>query len=308
VLSLAVSPKGRRAATGDTDGRVWLWDLTDDAPSVPLSGHGGAVYALAFHPEGQTLATGDAAGTVRLWGVPSGQLLQTLQGSPRVEGLGFSADGRLLAVSGPEDGVSLWELPEGRLVRVAKAVEPAAPEVSADLRYFGSRNPDHSLALNSLQAGGPLERTLAGHTDAITCLAFDPSSRVLVSGGADRTVQLWGLPGGEPLATLEGHTGRVSCLAISPDSATLASADSRGTVRVWGSELLRLSALPVGKIGTAEVAWAEKMLRDESVGERDRAWLEFVVAVVRHRRRFDIHLDDGPQRIAVGEFDIEISG
>ena len=30
--------------------------------------------------------------------------------------------------------------------------------------------------------------------------------------------------------------------------------------------------------------------------------------LVRHRRRFDIHLDDGTRRIAVGEFDIEIAG
>jgi WD40 repeat protein len=110
------------------------------------------------------------------------------------------------------------------------------------------------------------------------------------------------------LQTLESHAGRVSCLEFTPDGTTLVTGDSRGTIRVWSSELMRLGALPTGKIPPGDLAWAEEMLRAEPLQERERAALEFLVALVRHRRRFDIHLDDGPRRIAVGEFDIEIAG
>jgi len=37
----------------------------------------------------------------------------------------------------------------------------------------------------------------------------------------------------------------------------------------------------------------------------ERAWMELLAALMRWRRRFDIHLGDA-SKISVGEFDIEL--
>src|SRR5262249_21766658 len=124
----------------------------------------------------------------------------------------------------------------------------------------------------------------------------------------DQTVELWGLPGGRPLRTLEGHTGGICCLAVSPDGGLLVSGSHDGTVRLWVSELIRLSRIPVGRMAPQDLAWAEEALAEPGLTGGERAALEFLVARVRWRWRFDTHLDEAPRRVAAGAFDIEIAG
>jgi WD40 repeat protein len=77
---------------------------------------------------------------------------------------------------------------------------------------------------------------LPGHDDAVRALAVQAGGRVLASGGADRVVKLWKLPGldsGRLLRVLRGHTERVFDVAFSPDGRSLASAGRDHVVRVW---------------------------------------------------------------------------
>jgi WD40 repeat protein len=119
VYSLAFSPDGHTLATGDYDGAVQLWDITDPAYirplGQPLTGAGIKVHSVAFSPDGHTLASGNLDGTVRLWDVTNPAeprpLGQPLTGSTTsVESVTFSPDGHTLA-SGSDDGTTrLWNL------------------------------------------------------------------------------------------------------------------------------------------------------------------------------------------------------
>ena len=70
---MAFSPDGHTLASGNADGTVRLWDVTDPAHprplGQPLTSGGAAVNSVAFSPDGHTLASGDYDGTVRLWDV-----------------------------------------------------------------------------------------------------------------------------------------------------------------------------------------------------------------------------------------------
>ena len=79
-------------------------------------------------------------------------------------------------------------------------------------------------------------RTLAGHQDEVTHVAFAPDGKTLASASWDNTVRLWDLTAPDPNAavrTLTGHEGVVTHVAFAPDGKTLASASRDHTVRLW---------------------------------------------------------------------------
>jgi WD40 repeat protein/tRNA A-37 threonylcarbamoyl transferase component Bud32 len=71
------------------------------------------------------------------------------------------------------------------------------------------------------------------HDRPISCLAFDPQSKVLASAGLDGLVRLWQVGSGKPAGELKNHEAGVNWVRFSPDDKRLASAGSDGTVIVW---------------------------------------------------------------------------
>ncbi len=76
-------------------------------------------------------------------------------------------------------------------------------------------------------------RTLTGHSNKVTSVAFSPDGRILASGSDDHTIKLWDLQTGLQIVTLCGHESYVQSVAFSPDGKTLVSGGYDNTVKVW---------------------------------------------------------------------------
>jgi WD40 repeat protein len=82
-------------------------------------------------------------------------------------------------------------------------------------------------------------RTLGGHTDIVTSIAFSPTGALLASGTGDGSIRIWDVGAGKELRSLRGHVttqerrGLVSPLAFTPDGTRLVSASWDTTVKVW---------------------------------------------------------------------------
>ena len=109
--------------------------------------------------------------------------------------------------------------------RGTPAVSPRSPS-ALTASTLASGSDDNTVRLWDVQTGEQL-RTLEGHTDGVTSVAFSPDGNTLASGSDDNTVRLWDVQTGEQLRTLEGHTGSVNSVAFSPDGSTLASGSWR---------------------------------------------------------------------------------
>ncbi len=124
--------------------------------------------------------------------------------------------------------------------------------------------------------GGPLLRTLAGHTDQVRALALTPDGRRAVSGSLDHTLRLWDLETGECILTLE-HSEKIYDLAMTQDGQRVISCSGDRLLTVWdmtNGKCLRTYAAPDNAHGEAvavspdgKKAYSRYYLNDRSKGE-----------------------------------------
>jgi WD40 repeat protein len=88
-----------------------------------------------------------------------------------------------------------------------------------------------------------------GHTATVTCVAYSPDGKTLVSGSEDRTIRVWDVRSGQERSTLRGHTDGVTSVAFSPDGKTLASASKDRTVKLWDAQTGKERATLKGHTG-----------------------------------------------------------
>jgi eukaryotic-like serine/threonine-protein kinase len=87
-------------------------------------------------------------------------------------------------------------------------------------------------------------KTLRGHLEDVTAVAFSPDGQRIVTGSWDQTAKVWEAASGRELLTLEGHSAPIRSVAFSPDSQRIVTGSWDQTAKVWetasGRDLLTL--------------------------------------------------------------------
>jgi WD40 repeat protein len=96
VNALALSPDGRRLASGSFDRTIRIWDLATMEQVMVLLGHAGGVSGLTFSPYGKRLASASQGGTTKIWDIEDGRELFSLRTDS--QSVAFSPDGLRLAI------------------------------------------------------------------------------------------------------------------------------------------------------------------------------------------------------------------
>jgi len=81
---------------------------------------------------------------------------------------------------------------------------------------------------------GQAIRILDGSDSAeLNSLAISPNGEVVVSGGGDKDVKLWGYDEGHCFYVGKGHSGAVNKVKISPDMSKIVSVGAEGAIFIW---------------------------------------------------------------------------
>ena len=235
IISLAFTPNGERLATGDADGKIRLWRVSDGKQLLILQGHESWVWSISFSPDGQTLASSSEDSAICLWDVASGQCLKTFQGQTNgVRSISFSPNGQMLASSSEDSTIYLWDVASGQCLKTLQGNTERTLTIgfSPDSQTLISGSDDAAIRLWNVQ-NGECFNTLRGHTGWIWSVSFSPDSQMIASSGDDAAIRLWNVQNGRCLNTLHGHTGSIYSVRFSRDGQMIASSGDDATIRLW---------------------------------------------------------------------------
>ena len=241
IWAVAWSPDGNLIATGSSDKTVGVWDAHTYQAIPALQGHIDGVCSVAFSPDGKVIASGARVtggghpGEIRFWDAHTGQALANIAANGgAVTGLAYMHDGTLVSV-GEDCAVKFWDRTTlKRTIAPSGVAKVLCAAFSPDGKWIAAGGSDNVIKIWN-RAEGRLERTLKGHTLAVTCLAFTADG-ALVSGSADGTTRLWNPTTGQSLgATAAIYKGGVTCLALSPDGKLIASGGEDKEVKIYDS-------------------------------------------------------------------------
>ena len=288
VTAFALSPDGARAATGQVDGSIRLWDIATGQPGPTLLGHAGAVRAIVFTTDGAALLTGGDDKTLRRWQLDGPQEAARLATPSEVTALLAGKEGAQ-AISAHQDGkLRVWDA----------AAWPAPPQEGAP-----AAEPPQPL------------REIGGHGQPVTALAWAPGTDEFLTACRDGNVRLINFADGKQIRAY-ALGAPVLSVTVTANGERVAAAAESGLARIWnradGKQLAEIKGNPqlarqVALLtDEAAVAKARVGLRDEDQKqaekdekERDESLkkaIEARDAAIKARDEADQKLKDADQK------------
>ena len=217
-LCAAFAPGGRHAVVGTKTGALEIVDVQagmalDGAPEA----HGGAVWGVALLPNGSGFVSASADKTVKFWEWRLVDVEDEDDDAPE----GERATRRELTVAHvktlqmTEDVLSVRITPDGKLLSVSLLDNTLKVFFADSLKFFLS---------------------LYGHRLPALCHDVSSDSQLLVSGGADKNIRVWGLDFGDCHRSIFAHDDSVTSVAFVPKTHYLFSTGKDRQVKYWDAD------------------------------------------------------------------------
>ncbi len=254
---IAVAANGSRVAGIAGGKKCIVWDAETGREVAALQERWFRQDSVLLSGDGKTVYTSSLFDGLKAWNADTGTALKDFAENLHAgRQLVISADGRWLstapelpALPGAHDGaITVWDADTGRVVRdtlwpligadiAAVAFSPDGESLVAVGHIPSWRSPAGPglIELWNIRTG---EETLIrnGLPHSLTCVAFSPDGRTLVTGDNGQTVRLWELATGRERHCFSDHGSPVYNVIFSPDGKLVASGGPDAPVFVWDVE------------------------------------------------------------------------
>ena len=206
VGSVALSPDGKRLVTGGDDKTIKIWDIATGKELITLPGaHREYITCVALSPDGKQIVSSDYLGEIKVWDAANLDKAMTLirHGNDWTGSVSFSPDGKqLVSVGYGDKEIKVWDAATGAEI----------------ISFSGSE-----------------------HTDGVSCAAFSPNGKHIVSGDLGGIIRISDAASGNEVMKFTDKTW-INTVSFSPDGKLLTSAG--------GSELINIRDALTGTIVT----------------------------------------------------------
>lgn len=201
ITAVAFQPGTTVLATGHDDGRVCLWDWSEQRLIRELFFRKTPISAVCFCADGKRLASAGEDRKIHLWDIHTGKHLGTLEGhTDRIPALAWHPKGDRIFSAGWDTTVRVWD---------TNTFEPI-------------------ILLNS-------------HTRQVHALALSGDGKLLACSDADNAVHIWDVDAYKTQIVLREAASEVRWLAFAQDEAsslapdTLAYGSADRIIHLWDS-------------------------------------------------------------------------
>lgn len=254
VVSVALAKNGSTAASTSLDGTVKIWSLASqdsEAKSIQQLGIT-EVWGIDISKDGQKAVTGGTNGVVQIIDASISQVEQTFSISqnqseskeslrrenPMVMSVALSADDSQVAVGAHDGSVTILDVETGKTVggKLSKHGGPvrSVAFLPSEPRTLLTGSDDQLMNLYDIDTGH-VTGTCRGHAGLVLSAKGSDDGRYLVSGGSDRTVQVWDRMMKESLYSYKGHKDSVWGVSYAVAASRIVSVADDGCISILDS-------------------------------------------------------------------------
>ena len=276
IVQIAYSPDGEFLATGDTHGRIQIWQIKDCQLYATFLGHRNWVWSLAWSPNSKIIASGGEDNQVKFWEIKAGNCFEILPvQSNFIWFLRFSPDGNQIAIAISEAEVILWNIHSNELKRFTEhTADVHCVSFSRDGKYLASASHDHTIKLWDITSEHSL-KTFEGHSSLVYGVEISHDGKTLVSSSQDKSIKLWDISSGECQTTYTGHEYAVFAVLFTPDGQKIVSSSVDKTIRLWDINSKKCLKVCYGHsemIGSIDISPDGKTFASGSFDQTVRFW------------------------------------
>src|SRR6266404_3523290 len=257
VSSIAFSPDGQMAISGDDKGNIIIWDANLGIEVRRIAAHARSVTNLVFLSDGKRFVSGGTDQTFKLWDVESKQPIRTFNGphSKLIEKLNeslpksgepkpkshsnifdvaVSPDDCFILAGDLDGSLTLWDLKNGQLLKSFKGHQMIIKSIrfSPDGKLAVTASWDGEIKLWNTQTWNQI-LVYKDHSAPVNQAIFSPDGKKILSAGVDNIIREWDVGTGNTIRLFFGHNDNVNCVAFSPDGTRVVSGGQDNVLRLW---------------------------------------------------------------------------
>jgi len=232
IEKIEFSSRGRYVVSASADGTAKVWNANNGNVVATLRPDG-KITCARFSPNSRHVVT-TAKDAAHVWEIPAGTMIAAFKGHiNRVWTADFSHDGNRVVTGGEDGTFKIWKLSDKKEILTVSVTDKGSVN---DVAFHPRENKVAAgvsgkiLGIWDASSGKQL-KSFSGHTQAISCVAFNKNGNRLATTGRSGKTIIWNAVQGSSVMTLTGYS--FHAVSFSPDGKYVLTGNGNGLATIW---------------------------------------------------------------------------